>query len=112
MATNSYQLPDEQYIELFTQKARFTLKLLKLLRQIGLEEGVNLDHSSHRFVWNLFQDIGYDTEEAARIYQKKHNPDIVKETSYDSILSPSREELLDAIKEVKSLLAPDSNPVG
>lgn len=100
MTIDTYGLPEDQYLDLFKENALFTLKTFSAMINVAIKNNVKLNNFTDKFVWDLFQDIAFSTENAARQLQKEKDPEEFKRKQYDTTLVPSREELLDEIKSV------------
>jgi hypothetical protein len=102
MSIETYGLPEDQYLELFKKKSLFTLKILAALTDVCSSIKFDLSNFSDKFIWDLFQDIVYSTDEEARLVQKELDPEEVKKRQFESTLIPTREELLEEIKSVNA----------
>jgi hypothetical protein len=102
MAFETYGLEKDQYRKIFLEKTEFMVDLFLAMKLKAEAKGLNLDHYDNKFVWNLFQEIGYGTEEAARVHQKKNDPDALLERSYDPVGMPSRVELAESLASVNA----------
>jgi hypothetical protein len=103
MSISSYGLSESDFTELFKEKAAYTLELLQIFRGVAFSKKINLDDYTDKFVWDVFQDSIYTTEEAARKLQKERDPEAAKLDAIEFV-SPSREEILAEVKEIKALL--------
>lgn len=102
---SKYGITDEEYLEIFGKHAKKIIAALQKLEEVCYDSGFELRSFTDRFIWNLFQDITYDSDDEARLIQKKTDPDGYKENwALESILSPSKEEIMDEIKAIRALL--------
>lgn len=102
MALDTYGLPDDQYKKIFLKKAEFVIDLLSSLKVKAEARGHRLDNYTDKFLWDLFQEIGYASDEEARVYQKEHDPESVKKHSFDYGVIPTREEMMDELTSVNA----------
>lgn len=102
---SKYGTTPEQYKEIFAKKAKEQIALLQELERICHDAGVDLKDFTDRFIWNFFQDIIYDTDDEARITQKKNDPEGYKESEgyLGDVLGPTKQELMDEIKSLREL---------
>ena len=99
MTIDTYQLPNEQYTKFFDKNARFACQLYLKLRNIATIEGVgNIDF---RTFMELYDDCVYASNENCRQYQKKHDPEIVKQD--DLFFYGASSDIADLQKDVESL---------
>jgi hypothetical protein len=104
MTIETYGLPEEQYLELFKKKSLFTLMVLGSLADTCKSIDFDVNSFSDKFLWDLFQDIVYNTDEEARLIQKELNPEEVERRQFGSVLMTTREELMDELKSVNAKL--------
>jgi len=100
MAFDSYGLPPEEFKKIFLNETEKIVDLFSTMKLRAEARGLRLDIYEEKFVWDFFQEIGYRSEDAARIHQKKNDPETVKEHSFDYGLIPSREEMMEEIKSL------------
>jgi hypothetical protein len=100
MSIDTYGLPSEQYVKFFKDNVRFAARLYLDTCNILSAEGVgNVDFKT---VSNIYQETVYATNDDCRRYQKANNPDALKDDDLYSMLTPSREELMNEIKSVNA----------
>jgi hypothetical protein len=102
MSIDTYGLPEEKYLELVADKAMLTFKALNTVTTVASGIGLNLSQFTDKFLWDLFQEITYAADDAARVIQKDLDPEEVKRRQWDSIVLPSRDELMEEIKSVNA----------
>lgn len=102
---SKYGTTPEQYKEIFAKKAKEQITLLQELERICHDAGVELKNFTDRFIWNFFQDIIYDTDDEARIFQKKTDPEGYKESEgyLADVLSPTKEDIMNEVKSLREL---------
>jgi hypothetical protein len=102
MSIETYGLPEDQYLELFKRKALFSLQTLAALTEVCASINFELSNFTDKFIWDLFQDIVYSTDDQARLVQKELDPEEVKKRQFESMLVPTRDELMEEIKSVNA----------
>lgn len=102
---SKYGTTPEQYKEIFAKKAKEQIELFQEFERVCHDAGINLQHFTHKFIWDFFQDVTYDADDEARELQKKADPaGYAASREFDAILSHSREEMMNEIKAIKTLL--------
>lgn len=100
MTIDTYQLSEEQYTKFFEKNARLACQLYLKLHNIATIEGVgNIDY---RTLMELYNDSVYASNDDCRNYQKKHDPEVVKQDDLFVCGQPSREELMAEIKSISA----------
>lgn len=110
MSFENYGLSDEEYLAILREKTKLHAQAYKIFAETCLAEGLDLRPNTYsdKFIWNLFQESIYSTDEECRLIQKEKDPDAVKRRSYGfEDYTPTREELMKEIKEVKDLITKD-----
>ena len=102
MSFETYGLPKDKYYKLLEKEANFILNCLGAFNEVAVSKKLKLEKFTDKFVWDLFMECVYSADEQARMIQKENNPDEIKARSWDP--GPSRDELMDEIKQVKELL--------
>ena len=102
MSINTYGLAEHDYTEVFKKKAAFTFRVFQAFKGMAFSEGVNLENYGDKFIFDIFQDVLWTTEETVRAIQKEKDHELVK-SSFD-FTSPSREDILEELKTIKELL--------
>jgi hypothetical protein len=103
MTVDTYGLSTDRYLEIFEEHARITLRTMRAMIRVALEEQVDLNGWPHDVVWKMYESITYDANDAARVIQKKESPDEILARSYDYDLAPTRQDLLEEIRAVQEL---------
>lgn len=105
MSFENYGLSDEEYLTILQDKTKLHAQAFKTFVNSCLSEGLDPSVYGDRFIWSLFQETIYSTDEECRLIQKEKDPAAVKRRSYDfSDNMPTREDLMNEIKELKELL--------
>lgn len=100
MAFDSYGLSKEQFCKIFLEETENLVDLFTAMKVKAEARGLKLEVYEDKFVWDFFQEVGYRSEDAARVHQKKNDPEAIKEHSFDYGLMPSREEMMEEIKSL------------
>lgn len=104
MAFDSYGLSKEQFKDLFVNETETLTELFLAMQLHAEKKGLKFDHYTDKLLWDFFQEVGYRAEEVARVHQKKHDPEAIKEHSFDYGVIPTREEMMNEIKELKEIV--------
>ena len=102
MSFETYGLPEGEYYKILSSKSQFILNCLAVMTTEASNKGINLKGFSDKFLWDLFMECVYSTDEQARMIQKENNPDEIKARSWDP--GPSRDDMMEEIKSIKELL--------
>lgn len=102
MSFDTYGLPEEKFLEYFSIQSRLILRSLKTLHLVAVEEDVKLATFGTKFIWDVLQEAAYGADDACRVQQKETDPDEIKRRSYDSIIMPSRENLMNEIESLNA----------
>ncbi len=101
---SKYGTTPEQYKEIFAKKAKEQIELFQEFERVCHDAGINLQHFTHKFIWDFFQDVTYDADDEARELQKKTDPAGYAASDFGSLVSPSREEMMNEIKSSNAKL--------
>ena len=86
MTLDTYGLPEEEYLAIFEKKAEFACKAIKITARVADRYNIELEP---KLWWDLYQEIGYATDDACRVKQKKEDPEALEERSYTSSTYPT-----------------------
>ena len=100
MAFDSYGLPDEQFKKIVLEETEKLTDLFLAMQLRAETRGLRFDRYTDKVLWDFFQEVGYRSEDAARVHQKKNDPEAIKEHSFDYGVIPTREEMMKEIKSV------------
>lgn len=100
MAFDSYGLSKEEFRKIVLEETENLVDLFTAMKTKAEARGLRLEVYEEKFVWDFFQEVGYRAEDAARVHQKKNDPEAIKEHSFDYGLMPSREEMMEEIKSL------------
>ncbi len=100
MSIDTYGLSTEQYQEFFEDNVSFAAELyLQTCNTLTIKGVGSVDFKT---VLDMYQEAVYATNDDCRRYQKANNPDVLKDDDLYSMLTPSREELMNEIKSVNA----------
>jgi hypothetical protein len=85
MTLDTYGLAEDEYLAIFKEKAEFACKALRIVEHVASDYNIKMEP---KLFWDLYQEIGYATDDACRIKQKKEDPEALEERSYTSNYLP------------------------
>ena len=86
MTLDTYGLPEEEYLAVFEKKAEFACKALRIVGRVATDYNIKMEP---KLFWDLYQEIGYATDDACRVKQKKEDPEALEERSHTSSTYPT-----------------------
>ena len=86
MTLDTYGLPEEEYLSVFKEKAEFACKAMKIAARVADSYNIKLEP---KLWWDLYQEIGYATDDACRVKQKQEDPEALEARSYSSNTYPT-----------------------
>ena len=98
MTLDTYGLPEDKYLAIFEKKAEFACRALVIVERIAFRYNIKLDP---KLFWDLYQEIGYATDDACRIKQKKEDPEALEERSYTSTTYPTTGAVFTEVEKLK-----------
>ena len=101
MTLDTYGLPEEEYLAVFEKKAEFACKALLTVQRVTDSYNIKLDA---KLFWDLYQEIGYATDDACRVKQKKEDPEALEERSYSSSTYPTTGAVFTEIQKLEKLM--------
>ena len=101
MTLDTYGLPEEEYLSVFEEKAEFACKALNIVLKVAKKQNIDL---SLKLFWDLYQEIGYATDDACRVKQKKEDPEALEERSYTSSTYPTTGAVLTEVQKLDKLI--------
>ena len=101
MTLDTYGLSEEEYLSVFEQKAEFACKTIKIVARVADCYNIKLDP---KLWWNLYQEIGYATDDACRIKQKKEDPEALEERSHSSSTYPTTAAVFTEVQKLEKLI--------
>ena len=101
MTLDTYGLPEDEYLSVFEEKAEFACKALNIVLKVAKKQNIDL---SLKLFWDLYQEIGYATDDACRIKQKKEDPEALEERSYTSSTYPTTAAVFTEVQKLDKLI--------
>lgn len=101
MTLDTYGLSEEEYLAIFEQKAEFACKAMRIAARVGDSYNIKLDP---KLWWDLYQEIGYATDDACRVKQKKEDPEALEERSYSSSTYPTTATVCTAVQNLDKVI--------
>ena len=101
MTLDTYGLSEEEYLAIFEQKAEFACKAIRLTGRVA--DGYNIKLEPELW-WNLHQEIGYATDDACRVKQKKEDPQAIEERSYTTSDYPTTATICTAVQNLDKVI--------
>ena len=81
MTLDTYGLPEEEYLAVFEKKAEFACKALRIVGRVATDYNIKMEP---KLFWDLYQEIGYATDDACRVKQKQEDPEALEARSHTS----------------------------
>ena len=101
MTLDTYGLPEEEYLAIFEKKAEFACRALGIVERIAFRYNIELEP---KLFWDLYQEIGYATDDACRIKQKKEDPEALEARSHTSSTYPTTAAVFTEVQKLKQLI--------
>jgi hypothetical protein len=101
MTLDTYGLPEEEYLAIFEKKAEFACKAIKITARVADSYNIKLEP---KLWWDLYQEIGYATDDACRVKQKKEDPKALEERSYTSTTYPTTSAVFTEVQKLEKLM--------
>ena len=101
MTLDTYGLPEEEYLTIFEKKAEFTCKAIHIVGRVATDYNIKMEP---KLFWDLYQEIGYATDDACRIKQKKEDPQAVEERSYTSTTYPTTGAVFTEVQKLDKVI--------
>jgi hypothetical protein len=101
MTLDTYGLPEDEYLSIFEKKAEFACKAIQIVGRVTSAYNIKLDPD---LFWNLYQEIGYATDDACRVKQKKEDPEALEERSYTSTTYPTTGAVFTEVQKLEKLM--------
>ena len=101
MTLDTYGLPEEEYLTIFEKKAEFACKALRIVERVATDYNIKMEP---KLFWDLYQEIGYATDDACRIKQKKEDPQAVEERSYTSTTYPTTGAVFTEVQKLDKVI--------
>ena len=101
MTLDTYGLPEEEYLAVFKQKAEFACKALRIVGRVATDYNIKMEP---KLFWDLYQEIGYATDDACRVKQKKEDPEALEARSYSSSTYPTTGAVFTEVQKLNDLV--------
>ena len=101
MTLDTYGLPEEEYLSVFEEKAEFACKALNIVLKVAKSQNIDL---SLKLFWDLYQEIGYATDDACRVKQKQKDPEALEARSYSSSTYPTTAAVFAEVQKLEKLI--------
>jgi hypothetical protein len=101
MTLDTYGLPEEEYLAIFEKKAEFACKALRIVERVAFDYKISMEP---KLFWDLYQEIGYATDDACRVKQKKEDPKSLEERSYTSTTYPTTGAVFTEVQKLEKLM--------
>ena len=101
MTLDTYGLPKEAYLAIFEEKAKFACKALLTVQRVADNYNIKLDA---KLFWDLYQEIGYATDDACRVKQKKEDPEELEARSYTTSTYPTTNAVFTEVQKLEKLM--------
>ena len=98
MTLDTYGLPEDEYLTIFEKKAEFACRALGIVERIAFRYNIKMEP---KLFWDLYQEIGYATDDACRVKQKKEDPQALEERSYTSTTYPTTGAVFTEVEKLK-----------
>ena len=86
MTLDTYGLPENEYLAIFEEKAEFACRAIKITARVADSYNIKLEP---KLWWDLYQEIGYATDDACRVKQKQDDPEALEARNYSSSTYPT-----------------------
>ena len=101
MTLDTYGLPEEEYLAVFEEKAKFACTALGIVKRIAFRYNIELEP---KLFWDLYQEIGYATDDACRVKQKQEDPEALEARSYTSTTYPTTAAVFAEVQKLEQLI--------
>ena len=101
MTLDTYGLSEDKYLAIFEKKAEFACRALGIVERIAFRYNIELEP---KLFWDLYQEIGYATDDACRIKQKKEDPEALEARSHTSSTYPTTAAVFTEVQKLKQLI--------
>ena len=98
MTLDTYGLAEDEYLAIFEEKAEFACKALRIVGRVANDYNIKMEP---KLFWDLYQEIGYATDDTCRVKQKKEDPQALEERSYTSTTYPTTGAVFTEVEKLK-----------
>jgi len=108
MTLDTHGLPEEEYLAIFEENAEFACKALQIVERVAFDYKIKGAQSAMgmepKLFWDLYQEIGYATDDACRIKQKQEDPEALEARSYSSSTYPTTAAVFTEVQKLEKLI--------
>ena len=101
MTLDTYGLPEEEYLTVFEKKAEFACKALRIVGRVATDYNIKMEP---KLFWDLYQEIGYATDDACRVKQKQEDPEALEARSYTTSAYPTTATVCAAVQNLDKVI--------
>ena len=101
MTLDTYGLPEEEYLTIFEEKAKFACKALRIVGRVATNYNIKMEP---KLFWDLYQEIGYATDDACRVKQKQEDPEALEARSHTSSTYPTTGAVFTEVQKLNKLI--------
>jgi hypothetical protein len=101
MTLDTYGLAEDEYLAIFKEKAEFACKALLTVQRVASDYNIKMEP---KLFWDLYQEIGYATDDACRVKQKKEDPQALEERNYTSTTYPTTGAVFTEVQKLEKLM--------
>jgi hypothetical protein len=101
MTLDTYGLAEDEYLAIFKEKAEFACKALLTVQRVASDYNIKMEP---KLFWDLYQEIGYATDDACRVKQKKEDPQALEERSYTTSTYPTTGAVFTEVQKLEKLM--------
>ena len=101
MTLDTYGLPEEEYLAVFEKKAEFACKALRIVGRVATDYNIKMEP---KLFWDLYQEIGYATDDACRVKQKQEDPEALEARSYTTSAYPTTATVCAAVQNLDKVI--------
>jgi hypothetical protein len=101
MTLDTYGLPEEEYLAIFKEKAKFACRAMCIAERVAENYNIKIEP---KLLWDLYQEIGYATNDACRVKQKQEDPEALEARSYTSTTYPTTSAVFAEVQKLEKLM--------
>jgi hypothetical protein len=101
MTLDTYGLPEEEYLSVFKEKAELACKTIEIAKRVAEPYNIKMET---KLWWDMYQEIGYATNDACRVKQKQEDPEALEARSYTSTTYPTTGAVFTEVQKLEKLM--------
>jgi hypothetical protein len=101
MTLDTHGLSEEEYLAIFEEKAEFACRAMKIAGRVADSYNIKMEP---KLWWDLYQEIGYATDDACRVKQKQEDPEALEARSYSSSTYPTTAAVFAEVQKLERLI--------